>query len=67
MCANKVEDVNLSSFNIITKINESKTLAKNVRCKYKYKFDGKKCNSNQNKNNDKYRCECKIPKEYHVC
>ena len=65
MCANKVEDVNLSSFNIITKINESKTLAKNVP--YKYKFDGKKCNSNQNKNNDKYRCECKIPKEYHVC
>ena len=42
MCANKVEDVNLSSFNIITKINESKTLAKNVPCKYKCKFDGKK-------------------------
>ena len=27
----------------------------------------KKFNSNKNKNNNKYRCECKIPKEYHLC
>ena len=42
MCANKVEDVNLSAFDIITKINESKALARNVTCKYKCKFDDKK-------------------------
>ena len=26
-----------------------------------------KCNSNQNWNNDDRRCECKNPKEHHVC
>ena len=32
-----------------------------------YKFDGRKCNSNQKRNNDKCWCECKNPKEHHVC
>ena len=26
--------------------NESKTLAKHITCKFKCKFDGRKCNSN---------------------
>ena len=40
-------------------INESKTLAKHISCKYKCKFGGRKCNSNQKWNNNKCWCECK--------
>ena len=39
---NKTEDLNLSVFNMITGINESKTLAKHISCKYICKFDGTK-------------------------
>ena len=38
---------------MITGRNESKTLAKDISCKRKCKFDGTKCNSNQWWNNDK--------------
>ena len=41
---NKAEDLNLSVFNNITGINESKTLTKHISCKCKCKFDGRKCN-----------------------
>ena len=42
---NKTEALNLSIFNIITGINESKILTKHIPRKCKCKFDGKKCNS----------------------
>ena len=42
---NKTEDLNLSVFNMITGINESKTLTKHISCECKCKFDGRKCNS----------------------
>ena len=59
MCSKKkTEDVNLSVFNRITRINESKTLAKDISCECKCKFDERKYNSNQWWNNDKCRCEC---------
>ena len=38
---NKAEDLNLSIFNMITGINESKTLTKHISCKCKCRFDGK--------------------------
>ena len=44
---NKTEDLNLSVFNIIAGINQSKTLTKHISCECKCRFDGKKCNSNQ--------------------
>ena len=49
---NKIEDLNVSVLNMITGINESKTLAKHISCKCKCRFDGRKCNSDQwwNKN-----------------
>ena len=50
---NKTEDLNQSVFNLITGINESKTLTKHISRKCKCKFDGTKCNSNQWWNNDK--------------
>ena len=42
---NKSED--LSVFNTITRINESKALKKHISCKCKCKFDGRKCTSDQ--------------------
>ena len=42
---NKTEDLNLSVFNMITRINELKTLTKRISCACKCIFDGTKCNS----------------------
>ena len=50
--SNKTGDLNLSSFSIITGINESKTLTKHTSCECKQKRDGRKCNSDQYWNND---------------
>ena len=50
---NKIEDLNLSVFNLITGINESKILTKPLSCESKCKFDGRKCNSGQCWNNNK--------------
>ena len=61
---NKAEDLNLSVFNMITGINESKTLTKHISCECKYKFDGAKCKSNQWWNNKKYQRESK---KHHIC
>ena len=43
----KKEDLNLSVFNMITRINKSKTLTNHISCECKFIFDGKKCNSDQ--------------------
>ena len=50
-------------FNMITGINESKTLTNDISCECKCKFDGTKCHSDQWWNNDKCWCECKK----HIC
>ena len=59
MCQNKTEDVNLSVFNLITIINELRTLIKHISCKCKCKFDSKKCNSNPIWNNNKCQWDYK--------
>ena len=61
---NKTEDLNLSVFEMITGINEWKTLTKYISCKCKCEFDGRKYNSDQWWNNDKFWCECI---KHHVC
>ena len=58
------QDFNLSVLNTITGIDESKTLGKDVSCKCKRTFDGRKCNSDQWWNNDKCEYECK---KRHIC
>ena len=59
VCApNKTEDLNLSVFNMITVINELKTLIKHISFECKCKFDGRKFNSNKKWNRDKCWCEC---------
>ena len=49
---NKTEDLNLSVFNMITGIIESKTLTKHISCECKCKLDGTKCSSIQWWNNN---------------
>ena len=56
---NKTKDLNLSMFNIITGMNESKTLIKHISRECKCKLDRRKCISDQWQNNDKCLCECK--------
>ena len=50
---NQTKNVNLSVFNMIKRINESKSLGKHISCKCKYKFDGRKCKSDQSWNKGK--------------
>ena len=65
MCVlNKIDDLNLSLFNMFAEVNESKILTKHASYKCKCNFDGRKCNSNHKWNNDKCSCECK---KYHIC
>ena len=44
---NKTEDLNLSVFNIIAGVNESKTLKKTYIIELKVCFDERKCKSDQ--------------------
>ena len=48
----KTEDLKMFLIRLQWK-NESKFLTKDISCKCKYKFDGRKCNSNQMWNNNK--------------
>ena len=54
---NKTEEISLNVFDMITRINESKTLPKHISCKCKCKFDSRKFDTNWNWNKDKYRCK----------
>ena len=50
---NKLEDLNISVFNMIAGINELKKLTQHISCECKYRFDKGKCNSKQNGYNAK--------------
>ena len=43
---NETEDLNLSVFNMITRMNETETLKKHVSCKFECKLDDRKFNPN---------------------
>ena len=45
VCVPNKIGLNLSVFDMITGIHESKTLTKHILCKCKCRFDGRKCNS----------------------
>ena len=55
--ANKTEDISLNVFNMITKINKSKTLINQISCDL-CKFDSSHCNSNQKLNKKLGKCKC---------
>ena len=69
MCSNKTEDLNLTVFNMITGIIESKTLTKHISYECKCKLDGRNCNLDQWWENDKCWCQCKkrhVYEKYYV-
>ena len=45
MCFNKTEYVNLKGFHMTTRINESKSLVKDISFDYRYRLNDKKYNS----------------------
>ena len=55
----KPKDINVNVFNIITNMNETKTVVKHTSCDCKCKFSSTSLNSNQKWNNDTCQCECK--------
>ena len=59
----RAKDVNVKVFNMITRINEAKTLVKCISCDCKCKVNSTTYNSNQKWNNNKFPCECK---SYHT-
>ena len=63
---NNTENGNTNVLNMITRINELKTLTKHILCKFKCKVDGRKCNSEQEWNINKCRCEYKNPRKQHL-
>ena len=52
MCPNATQDLNLSMFNMITGMNESKTLTKHISFEFKSEYRTK-CHSSQWWNNNK--------------
>ena len=67
MCSKWNRRWNMYVFNMITGINESRTLARHISCKCGCKFDGRKWKLNQKWNNNKCWCECKSLKEHCLC
>ena len=63
---NKTKHLNVSFFNMIAAINESKIITKRISCKCECNFRSRKCNFSQNWNKDGCRCECKNQKQ-HLC
>ena len=56
---NKIKNINVKVFNMITNKNEAKTLVKHISCYCKCKFNSTTCNSNQKWNNETCQCDCK--------
>ena len=55
---NKTKDLNVSFFNMIAAINESKIITKHVSCKCECKFRSRKCNLSQKLQNSKTTSMC---------
>ena len=53
--SSKTKDINIKVFNMITNINESKTMVKHIWCDRKCKFNISTCSSN----NETCQCHCK--------
>ena len=53
------KDVNVKVFNMITKVNQVKTLLKHSSYNFSCTFNSAASNSNENWDSDKCQCECK--------
>ena len=63
----KTKYLNLSAFNMITRINGSRALTNHISLERKCEFGSRKSGWNQKWNNNKCRCEYKNSKEHCVC
>ena len=60
MCVpSETKNINGKVFNMITRMNEVKTLVKQISCDCKCNFNSTTCDSNQKWNNNKCLCKCK--------
>ena len=59
ICVSNKRDKNVKAFNIITEINEAKTMVKDISCDCKCNFNSTTCNSKQKWNNESFQSECK--------
>ena len=62
-----MEDINLSVFNTVTGVHESKILVKHISCTFRLNFDGREYDPKQQYNNDKCWYELKKTTKYCMC
>ena len=56
---NKVKNMNLIVFNLVSEVNETRFFVQHELCESKCKLNEKVCNSKENWNHDECRCKCK--------
>ena len=59
ICVPNKTDKNVKAFNIITRINEAKTMVKDISCDCKCNLNSTTCNSKKKWNHESFQSECK--------
>ena len=62
-----IKSINVNSFNLISRTNETRYIEWHKTCKCKCRLDASVCNNKQRWNEDKWRCECKELIEKGIC
>ena len=64
---NKVKNMNVKLFNLMSEINETRFLVQHESCEYKCGLNESVCNSKQKFNPDECRCKCKELDNWDSC
>ena len=64
---NKIKNMNVKVFILMSKVNERRFLVQHESCEYKYRLDEKACNSKQKWSHDNCRYECKELDDWTSC
>ena len=67
MCSYVVKNLNVRTFNLMSRTNETRHIEWHGRGKCKCRLDVRVCNNKQHCNEDKCRCECKKFIDKGVC
>ena len=60
MCIpDNIKNLNVTVFNLISRINQTRHIEWHETCKYKFRLDTSVCNNKQRWNHDNCRCACK--------
>ena len=57
ICVPNKTDKNVKAFNVTTRINETKTMVKDISCDCKCNFNSTTCNSKQKWNNESFQSD----------